>query len=835
MSTFELTLASREIRLVWPYELEAVTSFQVIRQVNDHAHIRFTGIIPDAHLEKYIETVSSQDSIQVFQKNGSRDIPIFSGMVSNMSIHAVRDTYVAEVEGISHTFDLDVKRRSQSYQNRSTTYDQVIRQVIAPYPGSDYIDMAHSSQTVGKFLMQYEETDWQFIRRLASHTGAVLVPDVTLLRPAFWFGMPELDPPIELSATSYGASKNHRKHITYEVESKQLLSLGQLVRFKGQEMVVAGSVIELDRGIIRMRYTLAPPQSIRQPKQYNPLLTGLSLDGRVIKVHRKMIQLHLDIDQEEPPESNSWFPYSGEGNNAWYTMPKVGGRVQLYFPDSNENHAFTTSATRGAGEKMQSHPKMGNPNVKSFVNDSGKTMELAERNISFTTGPVSIIMDEQGVKLDSPAKIVVKTSEELSLGLPLPGGDTESTPTPLITVKAEKSLSFMQGGFTGLEIEDLHKMLSNKTYIEGTSTETVAYPPIVSEGQAEAQQATQKLEQYKLSEERKSKGALNILGGLMNTIVGAVTVAAGVAAVGVGVAFGWTGVGLVLAGAGAVAIAAGAYTAASGVADIAEGVQDYNYGSKGDTQTPAFNFVRDTLFDGNEEAYRMSVDIAMITGGLAAEFVAPFLVLSSVLGTSKMMNRTNSSQKPASSSKPTPTQKGGPGVNRPIDEFDDTQIYNGANVNRSKEPPKTTGTSNSVAGRGRNAVQIEYRSDNLSEMVAQQRLKDNAKDARNYAVFEYEKPDGSIGYKTAHSEGRGGRHSEKVIHDYLKENEIDPSKVKRIYSERQFCDLEGHDCSDLIARNYPHAETSYSFPFDTKEAAIASKKKLMEEMKELFK
>ncbi|WP_156130515.1 hypothetical protein [Paenibacillus durus] len=60
-----------------------------------------------------------------------------------------------------------------------------------------------------------------------------------------------------------------------------------------------------------------------------------------------------------------------------------------------------------------------------------------------------------------------------------------------------------------------------------------------------------------------------------------------------------------------------------GVADIAEGVQDYYYVSKGGTQTPTFNFVRDTLFNRNEEAYRMSMDISLITGGLAAEIVVP--------------------------------------------------------------------------------------------------------------------------------------------------------------------------------------------------------------------
>lgn len=48
-----------------------------------------------------------------------------------------------------------------------------------------------------------------------------------------------------------------------------------------------------------------------------------------------------------------------------------------------------------------------------------------------------------------------------------------------------------------------------------------------------------------------------------------------------------------------------------------------------------------------------------------------------------------SSQPPIAENPPAkPNPKGGPGVNRPIDEFNDSAIYNGANSSRLKETPK---------------------------------------------------------------------------------------------------------------------------------------------------
>ncbi|KEQ23186.1 EndoU domain-containing protein [Paenibacillus tyrfis] len=692
MSAFEITMASREMKLRWPYELEAVTAIKIVRQPGEHARVSFSGIIPEEQMEKYMEAASHRDVIEVFKRVGERDERIFAGTVSNLTIRMTRDVYVAEVEGISSTYELDTKRRSRSFQDRSMSYADVIGQVLQHYPHADFIDMAGGDRSIRKFLLQYEETDWQFLQRLASHFGTVLVPDVTEAKPRLWFGMPQIDRHIELGEGSYVVTKALKDYMistaqqgqtdlteedfrAYEVVSDQLLPVGNTVTLRGKELVVVGSTIELHGGSVRMTYTIASPKGICRPYRVNPLLTGLSLEGRAIAVNRKMVKIHLDIDDDEPHTGTSWFPYAAEGNNAWYSMPQAGSRIQLYFPDSNENHAFVTSSVRGSGDSMKSHPKMSNPNVKSFVSNYGKAMELGEGNITFTSGKLSITMnDKDGIQFTSSKKISVKPGEELTIGWTDPSADPDAPPPPpppkQVSLKATKSLTLMQGPMSGVGIDEIHKLLASKIRITGTVPQN--YPMLSSEGQRQAVQAAEKLEAYKAyvheaSEERKNKGIAGIAGGLFNAVCGAMICAVGVAAVGFGALTSWTGVGIAVAAAGAVAAASGAYMVASGIADIGEGIQDVNFANKGDSESKSFNFIRDTLFDGNEDNYRMSVDIAMITGGLFAEFVAPMAALAVVVGGVRFSNRMSSKSTPPGAGERKP-QRGGPGTNKQMED-----------------------------------------------------------------------------------------------------------------------------------------------------------------------
>ena len=115
-------------------------------------------------------------------------------------------------------------------------------------------------------------------------------------------------------------------------------------------------------------------------------------------------------------------------------------------------------------------------------------------------------------------------------------------------------------------------------------------------------------------EEQKVQEAKSKVGfGLVAMAVGAIAIVATV----------------VTGGAAAFAIA-GAIAAVSGAAKVVEGTQDYAKATSSGDFSKSFNFVRDTVFGGNDTLYDLvtygavlvaGIGIAIMTGGAATEIL----------------------------------------------------------------------------------------------------------------------------------------------------------------------------------------------------------------------
>lgn len=72
---------------------------------------------------------------------------------------------------------MDEKRHFRSYQDPAVTYEQVVRDIMAGYTDSAVFFSRPYSEASGELLLQYEETDWDFLKRLAGRRHQFLVPD----------------------------------------------------------------------------------------------------------------------------------------------------------------------------------------------------------------------------------------------------------------------------------------------------------------------------------------------------------------------------------------------------------------------------------------------------------------------------------------------------------------------------------------------------------------------------------------------------------------------------------------------------------------------------------
>ena len=109
--------------------------------------------------------------------------------------------------------------------------------------------------------------------------------------------------------------------------------------------------------------------------------------------------------------------------------------------------------------------------------------------------------------------------------------------------------------------------------------------------------------------ERILGGSGLILVGGFKMTGGAILTLAGVATSHLGIGFG--------------GITAGTITGLSGVSDIEQGINEIKLGLRNDRTTRTGNYVRDTLYDGNDTIYHLSTGMAMMAGMALKPYVIP--------------------------------------------------------------------------------------------------------------------------------------------------------------------------------------------------------------------
>lgn len=62
---------------------------------------------------------------------------------------------------------MDQEKRCRSFQDTAMTYRELAELVLREYPGSD-IQLAFPDVPISSIAVQYQETDWQFLKRLFS-------------------------------------------------------------------------------------------------------------------------------------------------------------------------------------------------------------------------------------------------------------------------------------------------------------------------------------------------------------------------------------------------------------------------------------------------------------------------------------------------------------------------------------------------------------------------------------------------------------------------------------------------------------------------------------------
>ena len=206
----------------------------------------------------------------------------------------------------------------------SMTYQEVLDCVVGQYQSGHALMNIGAGTAIGEPIVQYQETDWEFVKRLASHFHGVVVPGYASSGVKLYFGLVEWGGAAQMSPSAYRVQKRmdeflYKKQnrveglmeddsLVFIVEDQELYEAGELVEMNGRTLYVERSESRLDGHQLWNTYCLRTKGGLQVPRQYNERVIGASLDGRVTRVRADVVQSSLKADAKGG--SGKWFPFS---------------------------------------------------------------------------------------------------------------------------------------------------------------------------------------------------------------------------------------------------------------------------------------------------------------------------------------------------------------------------------------------------------------------------------------------------------------------------------------------------------------------------------------------
>ena len=280
-----------------------------------------------------------------------------------MEIKEEKGYRIADIQAVSGTILLDQKKSNRVFQKKVQTYMGIASTVTADTEHSACI-LPGSDMRTGGTLIQYQETDWRFLKRMASQLGLPLVPDTSYYYPRFYLGLPEgekreLGEIISCNlcfdgryyAVSGKCLVDREDFICYDAVTRTSLSLGDRVTYEGRELLVSRKKTELAGGEVIFTYRLAGNSYTWVPWEDNPDYTGMSFVGSIVGTQGEQVEVAFDIDKTAAGGNRYGFaPATG---NLMYCMPQKGTKTSLYIGNGDEAQGIATGCIRTNGSTCE--------------------------------------------------------------------------------------------------------------------------------------------------------------------------------------------------------------------------------------------------------------------------------------------------------------------------------------------------------------------------------------------------------------------------------------------------------------------------------------------------
>lgn len=350
-----------------------IEHLEIHQLINEHTRMDIKLLLADSAASNYESELFANRDICLC--TNEREL-LFYGIIVDNELYKVGGVHWLRVSAASHTILLDVRKKTRSWQDIQMTNGELIQSIIGDYPMAMVLyDDDFERSAVGRFLLQYEESDWEFMKRVASLFNLGLFPEMRRQGSSFSIGVPQTQEIKEIEHVHYCLKQNLAKNqrmrynnaitgleaadgIEYVIKDvAEYYCLGEQVEFKGGKFIIgaAHSVLSQQEGRLLSNYSILTKGGCRQEQRYNVKVKGISVPGTVIDVTGGYSRLHLHVDAEQPAAQGSWFvqPSFYTGTGGYCAMPERGDILNLHFPTEDEGDCYIISSQGAPFEQIE--------------------------------------------------------------------------------------------------------------------------------------------------------------------------------------------------------------------------------------------------------------------------------------------------------------------------------------------------------------------------------------------------------------------------------------------------------------------------------------------------
>ena len=229
-------------------------SLEIDSRIGEHTigRIKYIGSVNQLSLYDALIDRKGDKEIKILGRSnitdntGNSTEKIFlNGVIKELQINeTTAGALTVEITAISKSVLLDRIPRYRSFQDPTLTYSAIAEEINGNYGTNDgkIVNVGEDMQAVPRMTIQYNETDWEYLKRIASYTGQPVMAYSDKVFVGFFKNMPAQTPNLKYS--QFGKrTKEERRY--FKITGTEVYPVATPIKLKTRNRV-SGEEVEND-------------------------------------------------------------------------------------------------------------------------------------------------------------------------------------------------------------------------------------------------------------------------------------------------------------------------------------------------------------------------------------------------------------------------------------------------------------------------------------------------------------------------------------------------------------------------------------------------------------